>query len=92
VGDNIRNFVGSNSSGFNFAELKFGLSILDFKQRDAPLDIIEKAVVLIGLGDSDYVHDSNGELDISSSFVIHFNAIFSVLNDDVSFAGSESKS
>jgi hypothetical protein len=59
---------------------------------DAALDIIEKSVVLVGLGDSEYVHNSDWEFDVTSDFIVDFDSSFFVLDNDVGFARSKSDS
>lgn len=91
MSDNIGFFVGTNHASANLEKLGFGLSILEFKESEASLDIIEQAVALVGLGEGDDIHDTNGELHISSDSVVDLNACFFVLDDDIGFAASEGK-
>jgi hypothetical protein len=41
VGDNIWNFVGSNSSSLNLEKLSLGLYFFEFNEGESSLDIIE---------------------------------------------------
>ncbi len=92
VGDDVWDFVWSNCLGLDFEQFKFSFSIFDFKESESSFNIIKKSVVFVSLDDGEYVHDSDWEFNISSDFIINFNASFFVLNNDVSFATSEGQS
>ncbi len=92
VGDDVGDLVGSDGLALDLEELELGLGVLDLVEGDSALDVVQQSVVLVGLGDGDDVHDSHGELDVTSWLVIDLNAGLFILDDDVGFATSEGKS
>lgn len=89
VGHNIGNFVGTNSFGSDLKKLRFSFGFLDLGKGKSALDVVEKSVVLVGLGDGDNIHESDGESGVSSGFIINSDASFLILDNDVGFAASE---
>lgn len=89
VGHDVGNLVGTNSFSLDLQELGFSLSFLDLGKGESALDVVEKSVVLVGLGDGDDVKESDGESGVSSGFIINSDASFLILKNDVGFAASE---
>ena len=85
VGDDIWNFVGSNSSSLDLEKFSFGLYFFKFDQGESSLDIIEESVALSGLGDGNNIHNTDWEFDVSSGSIVHFDSSLFVLDDDVGF-------
>ncbi len=50
---------------------------------ESSFNVVEKSVVLISLGDGEDILNTNGELYISSNFIINLDSCFFVLADDV---------
>jgi hypothetical protein len=90
MSDDIWNFIRSYCLSLDFEQFKFGFSIFNFKESESSLNVIEESIVLVGFDDCEYVHDSNWEFNVSSDFIINFNASFFVLDNNVSFAAGES--
>ena len=90
-GDDVGDFVGSNSFFDNFQQFEFSFSIFNFDKSESSLDIIEDSVVLIGFGKRDSIHNAYWELNRSSHFIINLNSSFFILNNDVSFTCVETK-
>ena len=89
VGNDIGNFVGSNSLGFDLEKFEFGFSFFDLGEGESSLDVVEKTIALVGLGDGDDVHNTDGELDVPSELIINLDAGFLVLDDEVCFSAIE---
>ena len=89
VGDNVGLFVGSDNASLDLEQLELGLSLLQFGEGEPALDVIEQSEALVGLGESDDVHDADGELDITSDPAVDLNAGFFILDDGVCFAAVE---
>ena len=89
MGDNVGLFVGSDHASLDLEQLELGLSLLQFGEGEPALDVIEQSEALVGLGESDDVEDTHGELDITSDPVVDPNASFFILDDDVCFATVE---
>ena len=62
-GDDVGDFVGSNSFFDNFQQFEFSFSIFNFDKSESSLDIIEDSVVLIGFGKRDSIHNAYWELN-----------------------------
>ena len=89
VGDDVWDFVGSDSLGLDLQELDLGFGILDLGEGEPSLDVVEHSVVLVGLDDGKDVHDTDGEFSISSDFIIDFDASLLVLSYGGHFASGE---
>lgn len=89
VGDNVGSFVGADELFRDFQEFDFGFSVFNFDRFESTLDVVEKSKVLVGLGDADDVHDTNGELGVSSDFVINLDAILLVLKNESDFTSCD---
>lgn len=89
VGNDIGNFVGSNSLGFDLEKFEFGFSFFDLGEGESALNVVKKTIALVGLGDGDDVHDTDGELDVPSELIINLDAGFLVLDDEVCFSAIE---
>ena len=94
VGDNVLDFVQSNSSPCNLEELEFSFSFFNFDEGESTLDVIENSVVFTGFDHSEDIHDSDWELSISSEFIIDLKSSFFIhgCQDDFSRCVSEFKS
>lgn len=66
MGNDVRDFVWSNSLGFDLEKFEFGFSFFDLGEGESSLDVVEETIALIGLGNGDDVHDTDGELDVPS--------------------------
>ena len=66
------NLLG-DSGAHDTAELVSGLFGGDAVDSESSLDVIDKTEVFIGLLDGDDVHESSGEVHISSHFAVNFN-------------------
>ena len=66
------NLLG-DSGAHDTAELVSGLFGGDPVDSESSLDVIDKTEVFIGLLDGDDVHESSGEVHISSHFAVNFN-------------------
>ena len=89
MGDDIGFFVGSNNASLDLEQLELGLSFFELDEGEPALDVIEQSEALVGLGESDDVEDTHGELDITSDPVVDLNASFFILYDDVCLATVE---
>ena len=89
VGDDVGNLVGSNSLGFDLEKFEFGFSFFDLGEGESSLDVVEETIALVGLGDGDDVHDTDGELDVPSELIINLDSGFFVLDDEVCFSAIE---
>lgn len=89
MGDDIGNFVGSNSLGFDLKKFEFRFSFFNLGEGESALDVVKKTIALVGLGDGDDVHNTDGELDVPSELIINLDAGFLVLDDEVCFSAIE---
>ena len=89
VGDDVWDFVGSNSLCLDLHKLDLGFGVLDFSESESSLDVVEHSVVLVGLDDGEDVHDADWEFSISSDFIIDFDASLFVLSNGGDFASGE---
>jgi len=62
-----------DSGAHDTAELVSGLFGGDAVDSESSLDVIDKTEVFIGLLDGDDVHESSGEVHISSHFAVNFD-------------------
>ena len=81
VGHNIRNFILSKALSLDFAELEASLLGFDATWLETPLDIVEDAEVLVGLGDSDDVLEAEWEAWVSSDLVVNLDVTIFVSAD-----------
>lgn len=89
--DNVWDFVGTNSFFDDLQQFEFSLSIFNFDEGESSLDIIKNSVVLVSFCERDCVHNTDGELNRSSDFIINSNSRFFILKNDVSFTCIEAK-
>jgi len=66
----VRDFVGAESSGFDFAEFELGLLSFQFFQNESSLDIVQNTEILLGLFQGHNVHKAGGEAVVLSQFII----------------------
>ena len=76
IGDNVWNFVESNSSPGNLEELEFSFSLFNLGKAESALDVIENSVAFSCFDDGEDIHDSDWELSISSEFIIDLESSF----------------
>lgn len=88
VGHDVGDLIGSNSFALDLEELGLGLSLLDLDEGKPALDVVEHPVALVGLCDGEDVHNTHGELNVPSDFIIDFDASLFILNDGVCFTAS----
>jgi len=89
VGDDVWDFVGTNSLFGDLQQFEFGFSLFDFDEGESSLDVEEDSVVFVGLCDGEGIHDADWELDGSPDFIINLDAGFFILDDDVGLACGE---
>ena len=89
VGDDVGGLVGTHELALDLHELDLGFGILDLDGLEPSLDVVEQSIVFVGLRDGDDVHDADGELGVPSDFVINFDAVFLILNDQGNFAAGD---
>ena len=89
MGNDVGNFVGSNSLALDLQQLGLWFIFFNFNEVESSLDVIEKSIMLISLDNGENVHDTDWEFVISSHFIIDFNSWFFVLGDDSNFATCE---
>ena len=63
AGDDVGDFVGTNSFFGNLQQFEFSFRIFYFDKGESSLDIIEDSVVLIGFSDRDSIHNTDWELN-----------------------------
>jgi hypothetical protein len=91
VGDDVGNFVGSNSLRFDLKKFEFRFGFFDLGEGESALNVIKKTIVLVGLGDGNDVHNTDGELDVFSDLIINLDAGFLVLDNEICFSAIEGK-
>ena len=52
-------------------------------ENKSSFNVVKKSIIFIGLGNSEDILNTDGELDISSNFIINLDASLFILADDV---------
>lgn len=89
VGHDVGDLVGAESLALDLEELVLGLALLDADEGESALDVVEHAVVLVGLDDGEDVHDSDGELGVSADLVVDAEAVLLVIEGEGDLAAGE---
>lgn len=87
VGDEVADLVGSDEFLLDSAEFEVSLFLLDFDHGESSLDVVEDSEGLVDLGDLEDVHESAGELGVSSDLVVDLDESLLLVEDGVDFGG-----
>ena len=74
VGDDVGDFVGTNSSGFDFEEFEVGFCVFDLDDDEPAFNVVEQSIVFTSFGHVQNVHHTNWVLSISPDFIIDFES------------------
>lgn len=85
VGNNVWDFVWSNSFFADLEQLEFGFNFFYFNESESSFNIEKNSVMFVSFWDRKSIHDANWELDWSSYFIINLYADFLILDNDVCF-------
>lgn len=81
VGDNVGDLVGAHCLSSDGAELELSFLCVDLVSLVSTLHVVEDSEVLIGSFNGHNVHDTKGELGVSSDLTVDLDESFLVFND-----------
>ena len=91
VGDDVRDFVGSQFSTDDSADFESSLFLLNVDQGESALDVVENSVVFVGFVNGNNVHESDWVFVITSNFSVDLDHGLFVLENQEGFSVSQSQ-
>lgn len=83
VGDDVWDLVLANALTLDLAKLESSFLGLNSVGLETSLDVVEHAEVLTGLVDGNNILETNGELGVTSDFVVDSDVVGTLITDDL---------
>ena len=85
VSNNVWDLIGSDCFLDNLAKLEVSFSVVDLDQGESSLFVVKESEVLSSFDNSQYIHNTDWELSVSSDLIIDFESCLLILGHNGDF-------